>query len=492
MAIKRYVANADNSITNAYKKDMLTRGTGSNSGLADSLEAFNLYANQASGSVERSRILIQFPIDQISADRTATTIPAEGSVSFYLKMYNVKHSQTLPKNFNMQVYAISQSWDEGRGVDLDEYVDAGFSNWMSASSTSGWTNNGSTFITGSSYHSAPVYTANFTNGNEDLSIDVTTLVEQWIAGTKTNNGFMIKMSSSLVPEDPDSDGGSTSLYTKKFSARSSEFFFKRPVIEARWDSRLKDDRGNFYYSSSLAPAEDNLNTIYLYNIVRGRLVNIPAVATGPILVSMYSGNLENTAPSGSKLILYDGNTNITGGYDSTGIYSCSMGLTAAATPLTHLFDVWHSAGVEYFTGSIRPLVESAELINPSTRYVLNITNLKPIYYPNEVGRFRLFTRKKNWSPNIYTRATSEIVGEIIESASYSIVRTTDNLKAIPYGTGSDYSTFLSYDKSGSFFDLDMSMLETGYQYKIKFSFYNDSAAGWQEQPYTFTFRVEDV
>ena len=43
---------------------------------------------------------------------------------------------------------------------------------------------------------------------------------------------------------------------------------------------IKDDRSNFYYSSSLAPAEDNLNTIYLYNNIAGRLKNIPAVGTG--------------------------------------------------------------------------------------------------------------------------------------------------------------------------------------------------------------------
>ena len=69
-------------------------------------------------------------------------------------------------------------------------------------------------------------------------------------------------------------GATQSYYTKKFFARGSEFFFKKPVIEARWNSARKDDRGNFYYSSSLAPALENLNTIYLYNYVRGQLKNM--------------------------------------------------------------------------------------------------------------------------------------------------------------------------------------------------------------------------
>ena len=43
MAIKRYYANADNTIANAYKEDLSTRGTGSNMGQADILEAFSIY-----------------------------------------------------------------------------------------------------------------------------------------------------------------------------------------------------------------------------------------------------------------------------------------------------------------------------------------------------------------------------------------------------------------------------------------------------------------
>ena len=381
MGIKRYIANADNVITNAYRMNLTTRATGANMGLADSLEVFNIYGQESSASSERARILIKFPVDQISADRTSGLIAASSSVGFYLNMYNVKHAETLPTNFSLQVYALSQSWSEGRGVDMDEYEDLGESNWLSASATTAWSNDGATHITGASYHEGPIFEASFTEGTEDLSIDVSDIVEQWILGGavaagKYNHGFLIKMSGTTVPSSPTSDGDTTTYYTKKFSARGSEFFFKRPVIEARWDSRTTDDRGNFYYSSSLAPSADNLNTLYLYNIVRGRLRDIPVVTTGDILVSLYSGSSDNSAPDTNRLLLYDGNTEITGGHVSTGIYSCSVGITASASPLTHIFDVWHTGGVEYFTGSFLPIVEAAEEINPSNRYVLNITNLR--------------------------------------------------------------------------------------------------------------------
>jgi hypothetical protein len=58
MAIKRYKANADNSITNAFKEDLTTRGTGSNTGAADILETFSIYGQESSGSSELSRILL--------------------------------------------------------------------------------------------------------------------------------------------------------------------------------------------------------------------------------------------------------------------------------------------------------------------------------------------------------------------------------------------------------------------------------------------------
>ena len=38
MAIKRYIANADTTITNAFEASLTTRGTGSNMGLSGSLE----------------------------------------------------------------------------------------------------------------------------------------------------------------------------------------------------------------------------------------------------------------------------------------------------------------------------------------------------------------------------------------------------------------------------------------------------------------------
>ena len=47
MGIKRYKADQDNTITNAYKSELKTRATGSNMGLSDSLEVFRIYGQRS-------------------------------------------------------------------------------------------------------------------------------------------------------------------------------------------------------------------------------------------------------------------------------------------------------------------------------------------------------------------------------------------------------------------------------------------------------------
>lgn len=502
MAIARFTASADNTITNAFEADLSTRGTGSNMGYADSLEVFSIYG-QTSGSAaglsqELSRMLVKFPVSDITSRRTAGKIPASGSVSFYLRMFNAEHPFTLPEDFTLVVAPVSAAWDEGTGLDMESYKDLGVSNWMMRDASTVWTTVGGDYLTSSNYK------VTFPKGYEDMEVNVTPLVEEWIKGAGgggfANNGVGIRLTASQEAYYSSSTGlnsgslinntvGATeSYYTKKFFARSSEFFFKRPIVEARWDSRLSDDRENFFYSSSVAPALDNLNTLYYYNYIRGRLVDIPGVGTGSILVSMYSGS---TAPIGSKLVLDDSNFNVTGGWVKTGIYSASVALTAAATPLLAVFDVWHSGAAEHFTGSVYPSVMPKYSSAPTFERVTSVTNLKKSYKRNDTARFRFFSRSKNWSPTIYTKATANNPTEIITSASYSIRRVTDNYAAIPYGTGSDLSTYLSYDKDGNYFDLDMSLLEPDYMYELKLVFYNDSIGSWQEQPQTFKFRVEE-
>ena len=601
--IRRFYATKDNTITNAFDEGLVTRGTGSNMGASDVLEVFSIYGQSSSSSgfsSELARVLIEFPITEISSSRAAGNIPASGSVSWYLKMFNAPHSQTVPSDFTIVVSAISQSWQEGYGIDMDYYEDKtrdGIgSNWINAvertaatatldltsgitltSVAKGTTRNTNTFKTvinaaaanpgeavlvsftgsataitasitpddevttlttaelvelinngsvagktvtvsdslslrelqtatgggsdsladggegdnvtatfggasgqwtsaGGDYHASPTFTQTFETGLEDLEIDVSELVEQWITGSagggKTNYGFGVKFIDATETTN-------RSFFTKKFFARDSEFYYQRPVLEARWDSARRDDRGYFYASSSPVSANENLNKLYLYNSVRGRLRDYPIAPTSASI------RLSTTAGTGSSLV------SASVGRVSTGIYSASIAVDTSASTV---HDIWYSGSIGYHTGTIS--VKSFESFgyNPEDTYVLSMPSLRKEYRKDQTHRLNLYVRQKNWSPNIHTLAVrSSIPSLIIPSASFQLRRCIDDFVVVPYGTGSltePAHTGLSYDVSGNYFDLDTSYLETGYLYDVQYSFY-DEENGWEEQPYRFKFRVVD-
>ena len=650
MAIKRYKANADNTIVSTYQSNLSTRGTGSNAGQADILEIYSVYGRQSApptASQELSRILVNFPVADITSDRSAGNIPSSGSVKFYLRLFSAESSKTVPRDFKLVAQPVSHSWQEGDGLDLENYSDltknGTGSNWINAgnlgdkevskvqfvtttsgdlkstyvtlydsyrkkyafyftdatggdapdvapyevdveldglgttgsfankfrlavlsssanvtaswpkggdgktyvkvankiggavtaaardatltdselivsTATSGsgagpWRNVGGDYLAGGRSGASKkglTFTQRFSSGLGDVEIDITKLVERWAAGTNNKYGIGVRLSASYeasaskaqVTADSNViknyNGAVKSYYTKRFFARGSQYFFKRPCIEARWNSIRKDDRGDFYYSSSVGTGKDNLNTLYLYNYVRGRLRNIPSVGTGKIYMRLYSGSKDNSKPYTTPLRLHvpasrsatNTHTAVTGGYYKRGIYTASVCLTkSAAKSISTLYDVWFKGTSQFFTGTITP--DRLSPLNHAREpvYYLNITNLANSYLRAQNARFNLYIRNKYWDPTIYTKANNNPLSTTILSASYRVIRTFDNLEVIPHNTGSDLATGLSYDVSGNYFNFDMAMLEPGYEYAFKFAFYDVELGSWQEQTEEFKFRV---
>ena len=121
MALKRYTASLDTTIANAYEPNLITRATGANMGASDVLDVFSIYGRESTSSAELSWVLVQFPITDISSDRTSDVVPESGSVSFYLRMFNASHSKAVPKDAKYVFMMVSQSWQEGIGLDMEGY-----------------------------------------------------------------------------------------------------------------------------------------------------------------------------------------------------------------------------------------------------------------------------------------------------------------------------------------------------------------------------------
>jgi hypothetical protein len=602
MSIRRYVANKDNTITTAFKSNLTTRATGSNMGASDVLEVFSIYGQATTSSVEKSRVIVQFPVSTISSDRDSGVIPASGSVNFYLRIGNAEHGTTVPESFTMSVLPLLETWEEGLGLDMEEYRNIDASNWIESADNTNWNAEGGTIPIASRLNSQAIsleYTQAFDSGLEDLEVDITPVAEEWIkhykgnsvaasasirladnpavdetiilyrtdGGTHTfvfatgssyvsgsttyvqtgptvagttkalkaqidlldyfsattgsdsqtvdvtqataglfgntlvagtadittnhfaggaglvNAGLLIKLSGSF--EDGTAE---RSYYTKRFFARGSQFFFKRPNIEARYDLSVQDDRGDIIKSSSLAPAADNLNNIYLYNKIRGNLRDIPN--TGSELLVRFVPSLGGTPAT----VVQSGgvsSTWVTASRNSRGIYKATF---AYAGSETTLYDIWQYSGsggyVELYTGSAFTVgTDSADSYYPGSQFVVNVTNLKPSYRKDEVANFRVYTRSKDWQPNIYTVARNSAPITNIREGYYKITRQADNYTVIPYSTSSAVAySKLSYDMSGSYFDLDMSILEPNYLYEISFLRKEDSE--YIEQKEKFKFRVD--
>jgi hypothetical protein len=746
MTIKRYTATKDNVISTAFKENLNNRASTSNMGASDVLEIFSIFGQASSSSLERARILVEFPVSSISQDRDNEIIPASGNVDFVIRIGNAEHGQTTPSNFTLSAHPLVQPWDEGRGLDMESYLDSDASNWLSRSLGATWSNTGSSFIDTGLVTSSPIpkhYTQSFSKGTEDVELNITGLVEEWIKSYKSSTvqaSGAISFDDSLQPENNswviirgygaqekkfvfvhrhEATGSSTSniiyvstgssgtsetlenlhtsilsnyagvitasidaynlrltqvtggfagnlalsqsnlqtyftalsssfaggqglqnygvllklsgayedssleksFYTKKLFSRSSEYFFKRPVIEARWDDSVKDDRSNIIRSSSLATSTENLNNIYLYNKRRTGYMNIPNTgsrlvvqfrptnSTTPVTITHNSVNqIYVTASktstgiykaifaySGSETTLRDiwqrddytatvsgsaasasisfasipldqetffftdtlnvtasfivsGGVNTNDGTQVSGNYVVGRSALAdTAAFVTRLHEVitaqTASAITSTASGSTLQLVQdntgsggntsidlsgfsgaslsegsgfqggvtfvpdshtytglhtgSAFTVNNDKtytaydipNYITNITNLKKRYSKTETATFRVYTRNKNWRPNVYTVATQTAPVDTIRDAYYKVRRVSDDLTVINFSTGSSpYYSALSYDASGSYFDLDMSILEPNYLYEISF-LYKDGN-NYIEQKERFKFRVD--
>ena len=595
MAIKRWVLESDATISNAFKEDLKNRGSYGNTGAADALEVFSLHGQvdkSGSNSKEIARVLIKPDVLSIRGAILNGDIPSPDSASapeYYLTMFNAPHPESLPVNFDLSIWKLDESFDEGTGIDLTNYNDIGAANWInkkelaSASGTGEITiiinptesfdiiidgesisvqagvdtdgtktnilqaltastkvdaadtgintigltaklagsignysysiesstgnlktdnlymeggNDYTAWTTPMSVDGGPftskVGEYNFENGYEDLILNVTEYVKDCIwdsinselidESSVVNNGMIIKIETENV---------SKSYYTKKFFARSSEFFFKRPAIEARWNDSLKDSRGKFYAKKPYM--SNNLQTVYLYNSVGSNLVNLNIPDGYALYFSLY----EDSAFTTPVLLDIPGNdaNYVLAENSQTGVYKATAAVDTAAESLYERWylstdgeaDIIEVQSSEIFINQPTPVMTVK-----SDEYIFSITNLKPSYSRSEKPRFRLYSRLKDWSPTIYTVASKAIENKIVDNVYYQIFRATDEEVVVDYGIGTTQQnhehTMLSYDKDGNYFDFDMSLLQSGYMYGIKFATYTNGEI--VEYDKAFKFRVD--
>lgn len=182
-----------------------------------------------------SRALVKFDLSEISSSIVTGKIPT--TAKYYLNLYDAS-SIGLTTSQTIYAYAVSQSWIMGEGQFYDNpkttegvswrYRDGGTTatQWVSGSN-----NTGGTWYSGSGYEASQ----SFTIDSDDMRMEITDIVNTWLARTISNEGLILKRSGSVGNTDSETDEGNTThLGHFKFFSRETHTIYP-PKIEVVWD-----------------------------------------------------------------------------------------------------------------------------------------------------------------------------------------------------------------------------------------------------------------
>ncbi|MBK6973391.1 MAG: tandem-95 repeat protein [Sterolibacteriaceae bacterium] len=211
----------------------------------------NLIVDRETTDVQRA--LFQFDLSSIPIGSTIT-----GAT---LKLQSTQIGGTL----NISVYEVTQAWSEGTGSGT-----AGAANWTQRQSGTNWTTAGGTF------NSTAVATLN-TNVTGQHTWDITSLVQAWFNGTKTNSGLMVA--------SPDTGGNRTATYDSREGTTPPvlQISFTPPTSTAPVISGLAGD-SQAYTTGSGAVIIDQGGSV---SIIDG---DSPDFNTGTLTVSFAAGS----------------------------------------------------------------------------------------------------------------------------------------------------------------------------------------------------------
>jgi hypothetical protein len=439
MAVFRIFPSKDTWITNrTIDNDISTLATGSNHGRSPALNVFAFLPDITSSSIDLGRILTQFDLTNLSGKIYEEGIIPSSSVSYVLKMFDMRHTNTVPTSYDLFAFPLSRSWDEGVGIDDDRDTDGGVANWLQPVSTADWVTTGSDFLT-TEYGSGSQH---FDEGNEDLEMDITDIVVNWLTGSISNNGLALKLGDT-----EENSGGF--FFRKVFHGRESLFVENLPYLEARWDSVIKDNRENVAYDQS--------NTLYMYNVVRGELANL----TEPITVRLQDHVVGNSASYSGEFAA----TRV-----STGIYSVTFNIENTASFSASWSDIWFSGSRAHMTGTFRPLVLTGSQVDQYDEFDIDVTNLKRVYGVDEEARVKVNVRKRDYVTHlgVLPSASLDMEREYIEKMYFGVMNNETGDMIVPFGTGSLSHTQLSYDGDGNYFNLWMNSFVPGFTYRLLF------------------------
>lgn len=501
-------------IKDSYITDKIIAGSGSitsNVGQAGTLDLFKLWTQTVSGTtpvVEKSRILIHPDISTLQT-LTGTVLDfTHSSFKCYLSMIDVYGGQTTPSNFVLSLVPLSRSWDEGRGSDVVAFRDLDAVNWVTASVTNGtptaWAITGANGA-GTDYLTGYEIRQTFARGDENLFMDVTTLVSATLVGLVPDSGWRLSYTGSLEADE-------NSYFVKRFGSRHTQNNVLHPRLVVKFDDYQQDDGNQAWFGQN--------NTIRTYNSIRDQYTNFVSGATQitgsnslklllvasksvNITTSSWQQNFSASITYTTQSISYysqsySASLSSIGNVPLTGYYQALVNLTPGSTASLSSWlgsdksavfqSYWTSLDgtVLYSSGAYLTfrVPESREAIGSERNFVVNVTNLKSEYVQGQIVRFKVFIQERNTElPAFHIPQPSRSL--ILNTMSWRLVNAFSKTIVIPFD--STY-TRLSSDGVSMWFDLWTSDLDLDLVYELEFQI-NEHGRAYFVKNEGFRFKV---
>jgi hypothetical protein len=179
---------------------------------------------------------------------------ATGSWQASLKLY-LANAENLNTEYDLEVRAVSQSWEMGTGQIDDTPETRNGACWYSpnafTTTNNSWAS-GSYYLTpGGGSWSGSYATQSFGySDNKDVNVPVTSIVHSWFSGSQANNGFIIKHPDAI-------EQNSGSYINLSFFSVDTHTIYP-PTLEMKWDD-------SSYVTGSLSVVNSTNTIITLAN-----------------------------------------------------------------------------------------------------------------------------------------------------------------------------------------------------------------------------------
>ena len=402
-----------------------------------------------------SRLLMYFDLSDLQSKFANGEIMSGSVSSCVLNLQNVipgdavlttdissdRLTKRIATSFDLVAFPVNKYWDNGIGHDLSKQnyivtqqgnpLTTGYSNWNSATSMTNWDEPG-VFSNPATATTINLPICHFDLGSENLSMDITQLVNYWLVSGNTNYGIGI-----AYRNDYEQVSGTT-RYISSFLTEKTNSAFK-PFLQVNYSQTIRDDRSQV--------SNNRVSRLFLYTYSGNNNVNYYSASTVTIRTGSPTGPVFASGITPSQL--------------STGVYYFDILMSGSTGQ--KFFDIWEGVtfnpGIDQqnFTQSfvLKNNYYTATPPKPND-YTINTYGLEnnQIITTDEKIRVYVIVRvdySQNTVSPTFSMDYNIVMNEQIEMVPYTPVQMTiiDNCPRF-------------------YFDVDTSWLLTNQSYKINF------------------------